>query len=181
MTTKDLLALPEDDGVERELSHGVLTEREMTRRNRRHTRAGTKIGKILDTWLDSRPKPRGEVLTGEAGFQLTHDPDTTVGIDVAYISAELSQSTPKDAFIIDGVPVLAVEILSPSDQQQHVLRKVKDLLEAGVPLVWLVETVFETITVYSPTARPRMLTIDDEITAEPHLPGLRIAVARVFE
>jgi Uma2 family endonuclease len=180
MTTQDLLALP-DDGIERELSHGLLKEREMTRRNRRHTRAGTRIGKLLDNWLDAQSKPRGQVLTGEAGFQLTHDPDTTVGIDVAYISAELSQATPEDAFIIDGVPVLAVEILSPTDQQQHVLGKVRDFLDAGVPLVWLVETVFKTITVFRPHSHPQMFNLDHELTADPHLPGLRIAVSQVFE
>jgi Uma2 family endonuclease len=180
MTTRDLLALP-DDGMERDLSRGILREREITRRGRRHTRAGTKIGKLLDNWLDTQPKPRGEVLTGEAGFQLKHDPDTTVGIDVAYIFTELSQSAPEDAFIIEGVPTLAVEILSASDQQQDLLDKVKDYLDAGVPLVWLVETVFKTITVYRPSAKPQMFALEDELTGEPHLPGFKIRVAQVFE
>jgi Uma2 family endonuclease len=180
MTTQDLLALPED-GMERELSRGKLREREMTRRGRRHTKAGTAIARLLANWLVSQPMPRGEVLTGEAGFQLQSEPDTTVGIDVAYISAELAQSSPEDAFIIEGVPTLAVEILSPSDQQQDVLDKVRDYLDAGVPVVWIVETVFKTVTVYGPGSEPRMFTVKDELTAEPHLPGLRIRVAQVFE
>ena len=180
LTTADLLAMP-DDGMERELSRGVLREREMTRRGRRHTRAGTKIAKLLDLWLDTQPKPRGEVLTGEAGFQLRRDPDTTVGIDVAYISADLSQFSPLDAFIIEGVPTLAVEILSPSDQQQDVLNKVQDYLDAGVPLVWVVETVFKTVTVYQPGEEPQMYTAKHDLTCEPHLPGLRIGVALLFE
>jgi Uma2 family endonuclease len=180
MTTKELLALP-DDGMERELSHGILKERETTRRGRRQTKAGANISKLLGYWLDAQPKPRGEVLVSEAGFQLTHDPDTTVGIDVAYISAELSQASPEDAFIIEGIPTLAVEILSPSDQQQDVLDKVKDCLDAGVPLVWLVEPVFKTITVYRPAAKPQMFAADDELTAEPHLRGFRIRVAQVFD
>lgn len=180
MTTEELLAMPED-GMERELSRGVLREREMTRRGRRHTKAGTAIAKLLGNWLDLQPKPRGEVLTGEAGFQLQHDPDTTVGIDVAYISAELSRSSPEDAFIIEGVPTLAVEILSPSDQQQDILDKVQDYLDAGVPLVWIVETVFKTVTVYKPNSEPQMFTVEDELTAEPQMPGFRVRVAQVFE
>jgi Uma2 family endonuclease len=180
MTTEDLLALP-DDGMERELSRGRLREREMTRRGRRHTKAGSAIAKLLGCWLDTQPKPRGEVLTGEAGFQLQSDPDTTVGIDVAYISAELSATAPEDAFIIEGVPTLAVEILSPSDQQQDVLDKVRDYLDAGVPLVWIVETVFKTVTVYRPDSEPQMFTVKDELTAEPHLPGFRVRVGQVFE
>ena len=180
MTTQELLALP-DDGMERELSRGKLREREMTRRGRRHTRAGTAIARLLANWLVSQPIPRGEVLTGEAGFQLQREPDTTVGIDVAYISADLAQLSPEDAFIIEGIPTLAVEILSPSDQQQDVFAKVRDYLDAGVPAVWIVETVFKTVTVYAPGAEPQMFTVKDELTAEPHLPGLRIRVADVFE
>lgn len=179
VTTEELLAMP-DDGVERELSRGRLREREMTRRGRRHTRAGSNIAKSLGVWLDSQPQPRGEVLTGEAAFQLRRHPDTTVGIDVAYISAQTAQANPDDAYIIDGIPVLAVEILSPSDKQQDVLEKVRDYLDAGVPLVWVAETVFKTITVYRPGAEPEMFTVKQEITAEPHLPGFRAAVAEMF-
>ncbi len=180
MTTADLLAMPDDDGIDRELSRGRLREREITRRGRRHTRAGTRIAQLLENWLETQPEPRGEVLTGEAAFQLRHDPDTTVGIDVAYISAETAMSNPDDVFVIDGIPVLAVEILSPSDKQEDVLSKVQDYLDAGVPLVWLAETVFRTITVYRPGAEPQMFTVKQELTAEPHLPGFRAAVASMF-
>jgi Uma2 family endonuclease len=179
VTTKELLAMP-DDGIERDLSRGRLREREMTRRGRRHTRSGTRIAKLLDNWLDSQSGPRGEVLTGEAAFQLHHDPDTTVGIDVAYISAQTAKANPDDAFIIDGIPVLAVEILSPSDKQEDVLEKVQDYLDAGVPLVWLAEPVFRTITVYRPDTEPQMFTSKQELTAEPHLPGFRAAVSAMF-
>ena len=44
-----------------------------------------------------------------------HDPDTTVGIDVTYISAEVMVRQTEDSTLVDGVPTLVVEILSPSD------------------------------------------------------------------
>jgi Uma2 family endonuclease len=179
VTTEDLLLMP-DDGIDRELSRGRLRERQMTRRGRRHARAGSQIAKLIGIWLDSQPGPRGEVLTGEAAFQLRRDPDTTVGIDVAYISAETARANPDDVFIIDGIPVLAVEIWSPSDKQEDLLDKVQDYLDAGVPLVWLAEPVFRTITVYRPDADPQMFTAKQELTAEPHLPGFRAAVSAMF-
>ena len=180
LTTRELLAMPQD-GVERELSRGRLREREMTRRGRRHTRTGTNIAKLLGNWLDLQPKPHGEVLTGEAAFQLRRDPDTTVGIDVAYISPQTAKANPDDAYIIDGIPVLAVEILSPSDKQEEVLEEVQDYLDAGVPLVWIVEPVFKTITVYRPGTEPQMFTLKQDLTAEPHLPSFRTPVAAMFE
>lgn len=180
MTTQDLLAMPED-GIDRELSRGRLRELSMTRRGRRHTKTGSKITTLLSKWLELQPSPRGEVLTGDAGFQLQHDPDTTVGIDVAYISPETARSTPEDAYIIDDIPVLAVEILSPSDSQEGIYDKVRDYMDAKVPIVWLVEPVFKTVTVYRPGKPPEMFAVGQEITAEPNLPGFKAPVLEIFE
>jgi Uma2 family endonuclease len=180
LTTEDLLAMP-DDGIERELSRGRLKEFDMTRRGPKHTRVGANITYLLVDWLKQQPAPRGQILSGDAGFQLRHDPDTTVGIDVAYISAELAKTITDKTYLIDGIPTLAVEILSPSDKQEDTLEKIRDYLDAGVPVVWYVETVYKTITVYRPDAEPRMFTISDELTAEPQLPGFRARMAQVFE
>lgn len=179
MTTEQLLAMP-DDGVERELSRGRLREREMTRRGRRHTRAGGAIAEFLRAWLRTQPAPRGEILVGEAGFQLRHEPDTTVGIDVAFISAATAASNPDDAFLIEGVPVLAVEILSPSDKQEDITGKVQDYLDAGVPAIWIAEPVFRTVTVYRPDHEPALFNARQELICEPHLPGFRVLVADIF-
>src|SRR5947209_15048519 len=116
MTTDDLLGLPHDESVERELVRGVLRERPVTKRNRRHSRTESKVVAVLNRWLLQQPSPRGEILSGEASFRIRRDPDTTVGIDVAYISPEVAQSQPDDARVIDAPPLLAVEILSPTDK-----------------------------------------------------------------
>jgi Uma2 family endonuclease len=180
MTTQDLLAMP-DDGIDRELSRGRLREFPMTRRGRRHTKTGSNIAALLKIWLKTQPLPRGEVLTGEAGFQLQHDPDTTVGIDVAYISPATATSAPEDAYIIDDIPLLAVEILSPSDSQEGIYEKVQDYIDAKVPIVWLVEPVFKTVTVYRPGKPPEMFVVGQEITAKPQLPGFKAPVIEIFE
>ena len=92
MTTEELLAIPED-GTDRWLIAGELRERPMTKRNRFHSRTMARVTRFLDSWLDDQPEPRGQVLVGEAGVILGHDPDTTVGIDVTYISAEVMAET----------------------------------------------------------------------------------------
>ena len=50
-----------------------------------------------------------------------------------------------------------------------------------MPIVWVVDPSFSTVTVYRPDAKPQLFNADQEITAEPHLPGLRFAVAELFE
>src|SRR4051812_30088006 len=111
MTTAELLALPEE-GTERWLIRGELREKPMTVRNRHHGRTTARISQLLGNWLDQQPQPRGEILDGEVGCRLRRDPDSTVGIDVVYISPELATQESDDTTLIDGVPILAVEVLS---------------------------------------------------------------------
>jgi Uma2 family endonuclease len=183
MTTEELLALP-DDGVERWLIRGQLREKrdtDMTKRNRFHSRVMVRVGKFLDNWLDQQPEPRGAVLCGEAGVRLRHDPDTTVGVDVVYVSAAVYVRQTDESTVIDGVPVLVVEILSPNDTVEEVNEKVDDYLDAGVALVWVIDPHRRTITICRPDAEPELVNASQELTADPHLPGFRVPAARLFE
>lgn len=179
MTTEEFLALP-DDGTDRMLIRGRLWEKTMTRRNRRHGRSEGKVAYFLWDWLLRQPEPRGEVLDGEAGFRLRRNPDTTVGLDVAYISAELAAATPEEARLVEGIPILAVEILSPSNTQEEVMAKVQDYLAVGLPVTWVLEPVFRTVTLYRPGQEPELLNAQQVLVGDPHLPGLRIPVAELF-
>jgi Uma2 family endonuclease len=186
MTTEEFLALP-DDGVERWLIRGQLREKKpqpgekpMTVRNRTHSRLTIRVGKFLDNWLDQQPEPRGEVLGGEAGVKLRRDPDTTVGVDVVYVSAEVMARQSDDTTLIDGVPVLAVEILSPSDTQEEIDEKIDDYLSAGVPLVWVIDPHHRTVEIFRPGAEPALVNVRQELSGEPHLPGFRVPVAQLF-
>ena len=116
----------------------------------------------------------------EAGCRLLRDPDVTVGIDVVYVSPELAAREPEETDLIDGVPTLAVEILSPSNTQEEIDTKVKAYLNAGVSVVWVVNPTFRTVTAYRPDAAPALFNVQDELTAEPHLPGFQAAVADLF-
>ena len=178
MTFEQFLRLP-DDGTDRVLIRGELREKPMTWRNRKHSTVESRVVKHLGIWLDTQPEPRGEVVSGEAGFYILRDPDTGVGIDVAYVSPEVVARAPGDAYF-DGAPVLAVEILSPSDKQVEVDEKVGLYLEAGVAVVWVINARFRTVTVHRPGSEPELFNVTHDLTAEPHLPGFRVAVARLF-
>jgi Uma2 family endonuclease len=180
MTTEEMLALPKN-GMDRELIRGRLREKPLTIRDRWHSVSEARIAKLPDNWLDAQREPRGEIVSGDAGFRLCRGPDeSSVGIDVPYASAELVARTPGSVAFSEGVPVLAVEILSPSDKQEEVDEKVKLFLELGVALVWVVNPRFRTVCVYRPDAEPKLYNVRDELTAEPHLPGFRMPVAQMF-
>jgi Uma2 family endonuclease len=180
LTTEEMLALP-DNGTERWLIDGELRERPMTVRNRFHSRVLVRIAQVLANWLDQQPEPRGQVLGGEAGVRLMRDPDTTVGIDVAYVPAEVIVRQAEESTLVDGVPTLAVEILSPNDTIEDIREKVATYRRARVPVVWTVDPYDLTVTVYRPDASPVLFNAEQELSCEPELPCFRVPVARLFQ
>jgi Uma2 family endonuclease len=180
MTTEQMLALPED-GMDRELIRGELRETPMTRRNKWHSGVESQIVYFLKRWLAENPWPGARVASGEAGFVLRRDPDTSVGIDVALISPEVVATTPASSAYYEGAPVLAVEILSPSDTQEDIARKIEIYQEAGVLLIWIVDPRFRTVQVFEAGKKPVMYNADQDLSGEPHLPGFRVAVASLFD
>src|SRR5688500_3867044 len=130
MKTEELLAMP-DDGVERWLIRGELREKRpqeggppMTVRNRFHSRVVMFVGHVLLNWLEKQPEPRGQIFGGEAGVRLRGTPESTVGMDVVYVTPEVVAKQTEDTTLIDGVPMLVVEILSPSDTQEEIDEKI---------------------------------------------------------
>jgi Uma2 family endonuclease len=180
MTTEELLALP-DDGMERWLIDGELRERPRIIRDRHHSRVLVRVCQSLANWLDQQPAPRGQGLAGEAGTRLQRDPDTTVGIDVLYISPEVLARQRENSPIIEGAPTLAVEILSPNDTFEVIHGKLSQFRRAGVPQVWVVHPYDKTVTVHRAGELPALFNVDQELSGDPHLPGLRVPVARLFE
>jgi Uma2 family endonuclease len=181
MTTAEFLALPQDDGVERLLIKGELLEYPMPYRNRYHSRTMTRVARFLDVWADTQPEPRGQVLTGDAGVRLATDPDTTFGIDVAYVSAEvMARQSDDESTIVYGLPELAVEILSPGELMERHEGKLDAYLEAGVKLVWVLNPWRKTVTAFRPGADPVFFAGRQEVIAPDVLPGFRVPAADLF-
>ena len=179
VTTEQLLAMPED-GVERELIRGQLKETPVTKRNRFHSLAVARLTYLLQKWVEEGSGVHGEVHSGDVGTILRRNPDTTVGIDVALFSADVIARQTDSTTLIEGVPLLAVEVLSPTDRHEDVREKVLEYLAAGVRLVWIVDPYFQTVQVHQSTVPPETFNRDHHVGGGEILPGLIIAVADIF-
>lgn len=179
ITTEELLAMPRN-GMKRWLIDGQLREKPMTVRNRVHSRIMVRSSHLLESWRERQPEPRGLVLCGEAGCRLRRNPDTTVGIDVVYIAANLVVHQPDDTTLIEGIPTLVIEILSPSAVFEEIKDKIDLYQKFRVPLIWVIDPHDRTITVYRLDAEPELVNIRQELIGDPHLPGFRVAAAEIF-
>ena len=183
MTTADLLAIP-DDGRRRWLIDGVIHEQmaepefPMTIRNRFHSEAMANVATELNIWRRTLPKPWGKVVCGECGVIL---PTGTVGVDVAYVPPDVAVRQTDATTLVDGVPTLIVEILSPSDTMDDISDMRAAFRRAGVPLVWLVDSDTREVRIYPHGGRSSSVNDAEELTGGDALPGFRVPVARLFE
>jgi Uma2 family endonuclease len=126
-----------------------------------------------------RQRNYGYVTSNDSGVILERDPDTVRGPDVAvYEDAQsFEELHPKYGEV---PPLLAVEVLSPSDRVSRILRKINDCLTNGVRLVWLIDPEERTVTVFAPGKPPVPLDPAGELSGEEVLPGFRCRVPDLF-
>lgn len=98
----------------------------------------------------------------------------TVAPDFAYKRTPTSKEYP------DPVPpLLAVEIVSPTDKAAEVQRKRRIYVQAGI-LYWEMYPELESIEVYPPGQPVKTLGIDDTLEGGDVLPGFTLAVKDIF-
>lgn len=176
LTAEQLWALPEVPGKRYELVEGELVE---------VPGAGGVHGllvKVLLRLLDAFVLPRGlgEVFADGVGYVIARDPDVVRIPDVSFIAqARLPGGGVPEGFI-PGAPDLAVEIVSPGDRAEEVYGKVREYLDAGARLVWVVWPRYRTVTAYTPDGQSRELREDDGLDGGAVLPGFRARVGDLF-
>jgi len=123
----------------------------------------------------------GKLYVAEAGFFLSRDPDVVVAPDVAYVRTERLRPRTERRGFLPIAPDLAVEVISPSETAKHVADKIAAYLAAGTPLLWVVRSNRQTVTVYEQDRDPRELGIGDVLDGGAVLPGFRLPVAAIFD
>ena len=118
----------------------------------------------------------GRLYTAETTFQVG---ERTAKPDVAFVSTAQLTGDKTKGFSIP--PDLAIEVVSPSDVQSRVAEKALAYLDAGTRLVWVIEPVSKTVTVYRSERDIEILTREDTLTGEDVVPGFACPISHLFE
>ena len=138
-----------------------------------HAKISARITRYLLTYVSENQL--GDVFV-EAGFKVG---ERGMKPDVAFLStARLPEDESKGAPI---PPDFAVEVVSPTDVQWRVTEKVQAYLDADTQMVWVVESVMKTATVYRSTTDIKVFTNADTLTGEDVVPGFSCRVSQLFE
>jgi Uma2 family endonuclease len=173
LTAEQFDNYPFEEDKRYELDEGELIE--MTRPAYDHNRILIRLTAELFNFLERNPI--GEALHSENLFALS--PNTRRAPDLAVIlrdrGAKLAGAT-----VIQIVPDIAIEVLSPSETQRMILRKLNQYFEAGVREVWIIDPESRTVEIWSsPNPPDRDLSIGEDLTSA-LLPDFVLPLEKLF-
>ena len=139
-----------------------------------HGGIGSNIVILLGSHI--RQHKLGKIYTAETTFRIGESGRKP---DVAFVSKARIPENERQASPVP--PDLAIEVVSPTDKVYDVLEKVLEYLDAGTQMVWVIEPVFKTVTVYRSQSDIKIFTLNDILTGEEVVEGFQCAVAEIFE
>jgi Uma2 family endonuclease len=175
LTADEFWQLPETD-LSRELVRGEVMEAMPP--GGQHGAIAAIVAMLLRSWA----KGTGGGYVGvEAGFTLARDPDTIRGPDVSYVRADRIPPEGIPEGFWELAPDLAVEVVSPSETAENVREKVRDFLQAGTPLVWVIYPRTREVIVHTPDGIARTYGRDATLGLGEGITGFNCSVAELFE
>ena len=171
-TTMTLAEFLENDVPGYEYAKGELIP--MSAATRRHGKTSINIIRYLDPYVYENRL--GELYTAETTFQVG---ERVMKPDVAFVSTARLDVDEDKGFPIP--PDLAIEVISPTDVHYRIVRKAFDYLEAGTRLVWVLDPVSKTVTVYRSESDIEILTHEATLMGEDVVPGFTCPVGQLFE
>jgi Uma2 family endonuclease len=120
----------------------------------------------------------------EAGYvlRLPRDPERLRGPDISFVSEANLRAhggAPRRGWL-RLVPELVVEVDSPGREPRIERERIRNYLDVGVRLLWVVHTASRTATVYRPDAPALELRAGDTLDGGDVLPGLSVPLAELF-
>jgi len=173
-TVEDYLALSDQKGWE--LDEGRLVEKNMGSRS---GWVGAQIICLIGMFL--RDHPLGWFLNSEGAYRCyPGHPDRIRKPDASFIRYGRLKDEVIPDFFIPIAPDLAVEVTSPNDLIAEVEVKVREYLEAGVRLVWVVVPEVRSVRIYRADGSVTQVNEPNSVSGEDVLPGFQFAVSELF-
>ncbi|MBI1917355.1 MAG: Uma2 family endonuclease [Planctomycetes bacterium] len=157
-----------------ELVDGVLVEKAM---GFPESALACELSRLLGNWI--KPRKLGVVVGADGMMRLA--PGLIRIPDVSFMDWDRFPNRQVGTDPIPGlVPDLAVEVLSPSNTEREMERKLQDYFGVGVKLVWYIEPRRRTVDVYTAPDQTTRLTAGQTLHGGAVLPGFQLPLAELF-
>jgi Uma2 family endonuclease len=140
------------------------------------------ISQAISGWMTPfvREHSLGFITGEQGGYLLSQDPDTVVAPDLAFVQTHRIPIGYDFESFFPGPPDLAVEVVSPSDSQAEVFRKLARYAAANCPVVWIIYPAQRAVTVHELGEPPKTFQEGEVLTGGEILPGFELAVSEIF-
>jgi Uma2 family endonuclease len=173
-TEQDVIDIETRENRLCELVDGVLVEKAM---GYFESRLAAVLIYYIESFLDGRDL--GTALAPDGALRLM--PGMIRIPDVSFISWKKLPGRRFPAEPVPNlVPDLAVEILSQGNTPEEMLRKIREYIQVGVRLVWLVDPAARTAEVYTSPRKKRRIDVDGTLEGGSVLPGFRLLLRQLF-
>lgn len=131
-------------------------------------------------WLWNEQTRLGEVFDSSTGFKLPNGAERSP--DVAWVARERWESlTPEQKNRFPPIcPDFVIELRSPSDNLATIQEKMREYLENGAILGWLIDPERQCIEIYRQGRDVERIEKPERIAGDPILPGLIMDLKRIW-
>ena len=136
-----------------------------------------KVAGILRNFAIQRGK--GYVCTNDAGVIVGRNPDSVRGPDVTFYEDNETADDMSRQYAA-APPLLAVEVVSPGDRFNSTMRRVTQLLNRGVKVVWVVDPEMRDVSKCQAGLEPKLVSGNETLSGGTALPDFECAVSEFF-
>ena len=133
-------------------------------------------------WLDKQTDCSCRVLLHDTALATRDDSKRPhSGLYVIVVANKGPHEADSNDVHLHCIPLVAVIIAQRSTKLGKVHKEVDRCLASRIPHIWVVDTYSKFVVVRRFGEPPFLLNQSQEITAEPQLPGFKVAVSRLFD
>jgi Uma2 family endonuclease len=140
-----------------------------------HNQIGYRIQKLFDEFC--RDRPGLAFGFGNDGFIVHRDPDTMLSPDASLFRRRAAML---DATWLEFTPEIAVEVLSPSNNEAEIAFKRGAYFEGGAEQVWIVDPRLKRIEMHHREGKTVTAQGDETVVADGIAEGLKIDLRELF-
>lgn len=172
LTFEEYQQLPEPEGPRYELDEGTLVM--LPSPTWWHNSIRDRVAERLRQFVKTH---RVGHVTVETEFRLAVNTARTP--DVAFVTRETFKKIDIHRSPVDGAPDIAIEVLSPRNRTEDMVKKTRQYLDAGCRSVWIIDPAVPRVEIHS-KAGVRSFRDRDELKDEPILPGFSLPLPFIF-
>jgi Uma2 family endonuclease len=130
-------------------------------------------------WAWNRQRELGKVFDSSTGFRLPNGADRSP--DASWVSKDrLEALNPDPAKFLPLAPDFVVELRSQSDTLEPLQTKMREYIENGVRLGWLIDPKNKRVEIYRPGQEVEVLASPVSLSGEEVLPGFRLDLSPLW-